>query len=64
MKLYEIESFLFLHQVERGTSAYLSGLREKYFGEVFLNASFSLGGWPTTESDLKLSFSDSLGGSY
>lgn len=30
--------------VERGTNAYLSGLREKYFGEVFLNASLSLGG--------------------
>ncbi|XP_039114783.1 uncharacterized protein LOC120250083 isoform X4 [Dioscorea cayenensis subsp. rotundata] len=29
--------------VERGTAAYLSGLREKYFGEVFLNASLSLG---------------------
>lgn len=25
--------------MERGKSAYLSGLREKYFGEVFLNAS-------------------------
>lgn len=34
----------FLKQVERGTNAYLSGLREKYFGEVFLNASLSLGG--------------------
>lgn len=33
----------FLKQVERGTNAYLSGLREKYFGEVFLNASLSLG---------------------
>ncbi|KAK4418314.1 putative inactive protein kinase [Sesamum alatum] len=30
--------------VERGISAYLSGLREKYFGEVFLNASNSLQG--------------------
>ncbi|XP_020586036.1 uncharacterized protein LOC110028503 isoform X2 [Phalaenopsis equestris] len=28
--------------VERGSGAYLSGLREKYFGEIFLNASFSL----------------------
>ncbi|KAK1266282.1 putative inactive protein kinase [Acorus gramineus] len=28
--------------VERGVAAYLSGLREKYFGEVFLNASMSL----------------------
>lgn len=31
-------------QVERGIAAYLSGLREKYFGEVFLNASNSLQG--------------------
>ncbi|GFQ07456.1 probable inactive protein kinase at3g63330 [Phtheirospermum japonicum] len=30
--------------VERGVGAYLSGLREKYFGEVFLNASNSLQG--------------------
>ncbi|XP_068634349.1 uncharacterized protein [Aristolochia californica] len=30
--------------VERGHSAYLSGLREKYFGEIFLNASLSLRG--------------------
>ncbi|KAM4087429.1 hypothetical protein ACJW30_10G176900 [Castanea mollissima] len=30
--------------VERGTAVYLSGLREKYFGEVFSNASKSLGG--------------------
>lgn len=30
-------------QVERGVTVYLSGLREKYFGEVFLNASTSLG---------------------
>ncbi|XP_052291936.1 uncharacterized protein LOC102621122 isoform X3 [Citrus sinensis] len=29
--------------VERGVTVYLSGLREKYFGEVFLNASTSLG---------------------
>ncbi|KAK4742810.1 hypothetical protein SAY87_000811 [Trapa incisa] len=29
--------------VERGRTVYLSGLREKYFGEVFLNASSSLG---------------------
>ncbi|KAJ3675586.1 hypothetical protein LUZ60_004628 [Juncus effusus] len=28
--------------VERGNAAYLSGLREKYFGELFLNASNSL----------------------
>ena len=30
--------------MERGTAVYLSGLREKYFGEVFSNASKSLGG--------------------
>lgn len=29
--------------MERGTAVYLSGLREKYFGEVFLNASKVLG---------------------
>ncbi|KAF8388113.1 hypothetical protein HHK36_026779 [Tetracentron sinense] len=32
------------HHVEKGTGLYLSGLREKYFGELFLNASVSLGG--------------------
>ncbi|KAK9682283.1 hypothetical protein RND81_10G062700 [Saponaria officinalis] len=31
--------------VERGSAVYLSGLREKYFGEIFLNASTSLGGF-------------------
>lgn len=31
--------------VERGSSVYLSGLREKYFGELFFNASTSLGGF-------------------
>ncbi|XP_057517560.1 uncharacterized protein LOC130798539 isoform X2 [Amaranthus tricolor] len=37
--------------VERGSSIYLSGLREKYFGELFLNASTSLGGFlPSTMS--------------
>lgn len=30
--------------MERGAAVYLSGLREKYFGEVFLNASKCLGG--------------------
>ncbi|CAN4093393.1 unnamed protein product [Withania somnifera] len=30
--------------VEKGTSVYLSGLREKYFGELFLNAYTVLGG--------------------
>ena len=33
-------------QVERGAAVYLSGLREKHFGEVFLNASKCLGGLP------------------
>ncbi|PON94973.1 Protein phosphatase [Trema orientale] len=32
--------------VERGAAVYLSGLREKHFGEVFLNASKCLGGLP------------------
>ncbi|XP_022727562.1 probable inactive protein kinase At3g63330 isoform X12 [Durio zibethinus] len=35
--------------VERGASVYLSGLREKYFGEVFLNASRNLGSFPSAE---------------
>lgn len=30
--------------MERGAAVYLSGLREKHFGEVFLNASKCLGG--------------------
>ncbi|KAI3967008.1 hypothetical protein MKW92_046135 [Papaver armeniacum] len=30
--------------VEKGHSVFLSGLREKYFGEVFLNSSMTLGG--------------------
>ncbi|KAL0925846.1 hypothetical protein M5K25_004217 [Dendrobium thyrsiflorum] len=34
--------------VEQGSGAYLSGLREKYFGEIFLNASFSLRDIPMT----------------
>ncbi|KAL3647831.1 hypothetical protein CASFOL_008799 [Castilleja foliolosa] len=34
--------------VERGVGAYLSGLREKYFGEVFLNASSSLEGFSSS----------------
>ncbi|KAL4200161.1 hypothetical protein AMTRI_Chr03g148290 [Amborella trichopoda] len=38
--------------VERGNSAYLSGLREKHFGEVFLNASaFLRGSSPTVLSN-------------
>ncbi|XP_017979335.1 PREDICTED: uncharacterized protein LOC18613280 isoform X4 [Theobroma cacao] len=35
--------------VERGASVYLSGLREKYFGEVFLNASRNLESFPSAE---------------
>ncbi|GMI73992.1 hypothetical protein like AT3G63340 [Hibiscus trionum] len=35
--------------VERGASVYLSGLREKYFGDVFLNASRNLGSSPSAE---------------
>ncbi|KAK2987137.1 hypothetical protein RJ640_019697 [Escallonia rubra] len=35
--------------VERGTAVYLSGLREKYFGELFLNASMYLGGLRSDE---------------
>ncbi|KAL6214655.1 hypothetical protein ACLB2K_014087 [Fragaria x ananassa] len=31
-------------KVEKGAAVYLSGLREKYFGEIFLNASNCLGG--------------------
>lgn len=30
--------------VEKGAAVYLSGLREKYFGEIFMNASNRLGG--------------------
>ncbi|XP_052185941.1 uncharacterized protein LOC127797256 isoform X2 [Diospyros lotus] len=47
--------------VERGTGVYLSGLREKYFGEVFLNASSGLGGFLSSgmpETVLKESQSD------
>ncbi|XP_022684859.1 uncharacterized protein LOC101768355 isoform X1 [Setaria italica] len=36
--------------VERGNAAYLSGLREKYFGELFSNASRTLEGMSRTES--------------
>lgn len=42
----------FCVQVERGIGAYLSGLREKYFGEIFLNVSNSLqGSSPSREPD-------------
>lgn len=36
--------------MERGNAAYLSGLREKYFGEIFSNASRTLEGLSRTES--------------
>ena len=36
--------------MERGNAAYLSGLREKYFGELFSNASRTLEGLLRTES--------------
>lgn len=41
--------------MERGAAVYLSGLREKHFGEVFLNASKRLGGLPPAGG---LGFSD------
>ena len=47
--------------MEKGTSVYLSGLREKHFGEVFLNASSCLGGLISagmSQSVLKESQSD------
>ncbi|XAR58577.1 Phosphoprotein phosphatase [Bertholletia excelsa] len=49
--------------VEKGTSVYLSGLREKYFGEVFLNATSFLEARVSSgilESILKKSQSDSF----
>ena len=36
--------------MERGAAVYLSGLREKYFGEVFLNASSCLGGLASVQT--------------
>ncbi|XP_038987850.1 uncharacterized protein LOC103718236 isoform X3 [Phoenix dactylifera] len=52
--------------VERGAAAYLSGLREKYFGELFLNASKSPGGLTATDlstaylKNVQLDYSDLL----
>lgn len=37
--------------MERGITVYLSGLREKYFGEIFLNASSLLSDLLSAESD-------------
>ncbi|KAL9227537.1 hypothetical protein vseg_003215 [Gypsophila vaccaria] len=45
--------------VERGSAVYLSGLREKYFGEIFLNASTSLGSFiPSRVSSSITNYSD------
>ncbi|PWA65453.1 protein phosphatase 2C family protein [Artemisia annua] len=41
--------------VERGNTVYLSGIREKYFGELFLNASTYLGGAQVIEDSWKTS---------
>ncbi|KAL5204664.1 hypothetical protein ABZP36_009535 [Zizania latifolia] len=41
--------------VERGHAAYLSGLREKYFGELFSNASITLEGLSNAESSTAFS---------
>lgn len=41
LKLFKRDDYC--KQVERGAAFYLSGIREKYFGEVFLNASRCLG---------------------
>ncbi|ONH93503.1 hypothetical protein PRUPE_8G235000 [Prunus persica] len=38
--------------VEKGAAVYLSGLREKYFGEIFMNASNRLGGNSWTSENL------------
>ncbi|XP_022145963.1 uncharacterized protein LOC111015293 isoform X2 [Momordica charantia] len=41
---YFLEDNLFImKRVERGAGVYLSGLREKYFGELFFNATIRLG---------------------
>ncbi|KAM7253902.1 hypothetical protein ACFE04_031584 [Oxalis oulophora] len=45
--------------VERGHSVYLSGLREKHYGEVFLNASTCLGG-PLSSEMSDSSFEETL----
>ncbi|XP_072990373.1 uncharacterized protein [Typha latifolia] len=50
--------------VERGTAAYLSGLREKYFGEIFLNASISLGGLVVAESLTDFAMDGQFNSSY
>lgn len=61
MKALLFEWNYYHKQVEKGATVYLSGLREKYFGEVFLNASTSLGGFrlsATPNSFLEESQSD------
>ncbi|KAL5561831.1 hypothetical protein UlMin_031578 [Ulmus minor] len=56
--------------VERGAAVYLSGLREKYFGEVFLNATKCLGSLPSARSSSSIlketqeGFSDVLETNY
>ncbi|KAH7517271.1 hypothetical protein FEM48_Zijuj09G0045200 [Ziziphus jujuba var. spinosa] len=47
--------------VERGAAVYLSGLREKYFGEVFLNASKCLGGFLSAETSTSVLKKSHLG---
>lgn len=47
--------------MERGASVYLSGLREKYFGEVFLNASKCLGGFLSAETSTSILKKSHLG---
>lgn len=57
LKLIYSISLFFSKQVERGPTVYLSGLREKHFGELFLNA-YSISGSSSaaqTSSELGLS---------
>lgn len=64
IECYNIENFDLCGQVERGPAVYLSGLREKHFGEIFLNASVCLGGLLSTQtsrSPLEESQSDFYG---
>lgn len=58
------ENFYILKRimVERGNAVYLSGLREKYFGEVFSNASASVGG--SLEEGFLYSFPEKANSGY
>ncbi|KAK8962325.1 putative inactive protein kinase [Platanthera guangdongensis] len=57
----DVDSFILKRiMVERGNGAYLSGLREKYFGEIFLNASLSLRNMPTTGFSPSFSMEDEI----